>query len=96
MCGPTSNHDEITKWAVKNGAVPAEIVPRAFDSEPAILHFIFGNAKDGTPEIVPISWASFFAQFDLMGLVMVFDDSPTFQILQDERASLYRPSKGIV
>ncbi len=96
MCGPTSDHGEIFAWAHKHDAVPAEVRPRIFDSEPAILHFLFGSAKAGLPEIRPISWESFFAQFDLMGLAMVYDDSPTFQILQNETASIYRRSTGIV
>ena len=95
MFGPTSDHGEIVAWATKHHAVPAEVTPRIFDSEPAILHFLFGNAGKGLPEIKPISWESFFAQFDLMQLTMIFDDSPTFQILQDERISLYRPSTGL-
>ena len=92
----TSDHGEILAWASRHDAVPAEVIPRVFDSEPAILHFLFGKAKAGLPEIKPISWESFFAQFDLLGLVMVFDDSPTFEILQDESVSLYRPSSSIV
>lgn len=96
MRRPTSDHGEIFAWASRHDAVPAEVIPRVFDSEPAILHFLFGKAKAGLPEIKPISWESFFAQFDLLGLVMVFDDSPTFEILQDESVSLYRPSSSIV
>ena len=95
MFGPTSDHGEILAWATKHDAIPAEVIPRIFDSEPAILHFLFGNAKSGLPEIKPISWESFFIQFDLMKLAIVFDDSPTFEILQDERVSLYRPSTGM-
>ena len=95
MCGPTSDHEVIVAWAKKHEAVPAEVTPRKFDSEPAILHFLFGKAKTGLPEIVPISWESFFAQFDLMGLVMVFDDTPTFEILHDDRPSIYRPSSSV-
>ena len=87
MNGPTSEHAAIAAWASKHDAVPAEITPRVFDGEPAILHFLFGGAKTGLPEIVPITWESFFAQFDVMGLMMVFDDTPTFEILHDDRPS---------
>ncbi len=96
MFGPTSDHGEILAWALRHNAVPAEVVPRIFDSEPAILHFLFDTARKGSPEIRPISWDSFFVQFDLMHLVMVFDDSPTFEILQDETTSIYRPSSGLI
>ncbi len=91
MFGPTKDHGQILAWALKNDAVPAEIIPRIFDSEPAILHFLFGRSKAGLPEIRPITWADFFSKFDLMGLELVFDDSPTFQLLQSDKVSLYRP-----
>ena len=84
MCEPTSDHDEILAWAKRHDAVPAEIVPRIFDSEPSILHFLFGRAKAGLPEIRPIGWDEFFAKFALLELKMVFDDSPTFQLLQSQ------------
>ncbi len=90
MREPTCDHDQILAWAAKHDAVPAEVIPRKCDSEPAILHFLFGSAKGGLPEIEPISWESFFARFDLMRLAMVFDDTPTFKILQEDRLSIYR------
>ena len=92
MNGPTSDHAVIRAWAARNNAVPAEVTPLVFDSEPAILHFVFRSAKAGSPEIVPISWESFFAQFDLLGLVLVFDDSPSFEILHNDKPSITRPS----
>ena len=87
MFGPTSDHGEILAWATRNGAVPAERIPLVFDGEPAVLHFLFGKSRSGVEGIRPIQWDAFFAQFDLLGLLIVFDDSPTFQILQDEKAS---------
>ena len=95
MCEPTSDHDAIVAWASKHDAVPAEVTPRTFDSEPAILHFLFGSARAGLPEIDPISWESFFAQFDLMGLKMAFDNTPTFEIMQDHKPSIYQPSASM-
>lgn len=95
MSEPTSNHDQMIAWASRHEATPAEVIPRVFDREPAILHFLFGEARVGLPEIRPISWESFFAQFDLMELAIVFDDSPTFQIVRNEKVSIYRPSSGI-
>lgn len=70
---PTQNHKIIRQWALRHNAAPAEIMPRKFDGEPAILTFLMGNAKTGTPEIIPITWESFFAQFDLLGLAFAFD-----------------------
>ena len=95
MQAPTKDHGIIRAWATRNDAVPAEITPRKFDGEPAILHFLFGNAKAGLEEILPISWESFFAQFDLLGLMIVFDDSPTFQIVHDERTPIYGSTSSL-
>lgn len=52
---PTQNHKIIRHWATTHDAVPAEMPPLKFDGEPAVLTFLLGNAKVGTPEIRPIS-----------------------------------------
>ena len=89
---PTADHDEIEAWASRHNAHPAQKKPLIFDSEPAILHFTFGENLE-TEDIRSISWESFFAQFDLMGLTLVFDESPRFELLQLEKASLYRKTE---
>ena len=90
MRGPTCDHGEILAWAQRQGAVPAEVVPRKFDSEPSIMHFLFGRETAGTPEIHPITWEDFFARFDLLGLQIVFDESPYFELLQGPGGALHR------
>ena len=90
MCQPTADHGNIIAWALRHGGVPAEVHLLKFDGEPAVLHFLFGGLTRGTPDIKPIGWDEFFAKFDLMGLKIVFDESPNFEILQDEKASIYR------
>ena len=82
---PTCDHDEIRRWADSNDAVPAEIRPRVFDGTPALLYFLFGDAKAGTDDIKPITWEDFFARFDLLELSMAFvDDAPNFVIARVE------------
>ena len=81
---PVTDHEEIRRWAAANNAVPAEVFPHVFESEPAILRFIIGSAPAAQPELRPISWESFFAQFDLLGLAFVS------QLLQIEEKSAYR------
>ena len=90
MRGPTCDHDEIFLWAQRHSAVPAEVVPRKFDGEPSLLYFLFGRERAGTPEIRPISWEDFFARFDLMELLIVYDDSPYFELLQPHHVSFAR------
>jgi len=84
---PTRDHAEIRRWAAAHDAVPAEIVPLKFDGEPTILHFLFGDARVGTPELRPITWEDFFARFDVMELSLAFDDdSGDFHIVRVEKA----------
>ena len=91
MRGPTRDPAEIRQWAERHTAFPAEIIPHVFDSEPAVLTFVFGNAiSKGTPGIRPISWDTFFAQFTLLDLALVYDDSPTCEILHADKPSIYR------
>ncbi len=90
MRGPTTDHGEILAWATRHHAVPAEVLVLKFDGQPSILRFLFGNAHRGTPDIRPIGWDDFFARFDVLGLALVYDDSPSFQILQIEAESAYQ------
>ena len=90
MRGPTTDHGEILAWATRHHAVPAEVLVLKFDGQPSILRFLFGELPRGTPEIHPIAWDDFFARFDLLGLALVYDDSPDFQILEIEERSAYR------
>ena len=71
---PTRDHDEIRRWAETHDGVPAEVIPFKFDGQPSILHFLFGKAKAGTPELRPITWEDFFARFDLLNLSLCFDE----------------------
>ena len=79
---PTRDHDVVLDWAQKHDARPAQILPLKFDGQPAILYFIIGEV-DGAPELHPITWDSFFAQFDLFELSFAFDEySPRFSIVR--------------
>lgn len=84
---PTRNHKIIRHWALTRDATPAEISPLKFDGQPAVLTFLMGDAKGGTPEIRPISWDSFFAQFDLLELSFAFDQQSTqFDLVRVEKS----------
>ena len=87
---PVTDHKEILRWAKARNAVPVEVVPRAFDSEPAILRFVFGEAPKDQTELREISWESFFAQFDLLGLALVFEGDRQYELVQIEEKSAYR------
>ncbi len=90
MVGPTTDHEEIKRWASARGAVPVEVQPRKFDSEPAILRFLFGDPTKFSGELKPITWEQFFALFDLMGLSLVYDGDHRYELLQIEARSSFR------
>ena len=51
-----------------------------------------GENTDMGPDIYPISWKSFFAQFDLLKLSMAWDErGPQFSIVTMERQSAAYP-----
>ena len=66
-----------------------EIQQHVFDSEPARLHFVFGKAAVDEKDLKAISWEHFFAVFDLLGLALVYDETPRFEFLQVEKRSAY-------
>ena len=85
--GATSEHWRIEKWAHEHGAVPAQVRRLKFDGQPATLTFLFGSPEGTEPDIHPITWESFFAQFDLLKLTMSFEEeSPFFEILKTRRS----------
>ncbi len=88
---PTQDHTLIQQWAVRHNAAPAEINRLKHDGEPAILTFVIGNPHAAEPDIYPISWESFFAQFDLLKLSMAFDEqTSSFDIVRVKRSSASR------
>lgn len=89
MRGPTTDHNEIQDWARRHHATPAEVLIRKFDGMPSVLRFLFDEEQEGTAEICPIEWEDFFARFDLLGLALVYDDSPNFEILEIEDRAPY-------
>ena len=88
---PTREHWRIERWAHMHGALPAQLQRLKVDGEPAILTFVFGELLTHYAEIVPITWESFFAQFDLMKLSMAFDEETSrFEIVKvGERSAAY-------
>jgi hypothetical protein len=87
---PITDHDEIRRWATVTQAIPVEVNPRKFDGQPAILRFVFGEVPKGQHEMREISWDSFFAQFDLLGLALVFNEDRQYELVQIEERSAYR------
>lgn len=85
MRGPTTAHDEIRRWAEVHHAVPCEILPHVFNGEPAILRLTFGTVPKEAEELRLITWDNFFALFDVLGLVFLYEpDRPEYALLRLE------------
>ena len=95
MKGPTRDHEEIRRWAAAHNAVPVEVSPYAFDSQPAILRFVLGKLPEDTPELREITWASFFAQFDLLGLSFVYDGDSQYELVYLEKKPEVHAEGGV-
>ena len=88
MRGLTIAHDEIRRWAEMHNAIPCEVLPYIFNGEPAVLRLTFGLPSKEAKELRPITWDSFFAQFDLMGLVFLYEpDRPEYALLRLQETS---------
>jgi hypothetical protein len=89
---PTSNHEEIRRWAEANQFSPAEQLPVRVDGEPAELRLLSEPQINARQDKRLISWEEFFAKFDEQGLAFVYDqDSAGYnEILQIEQRSPYR------
>jgi hypothetical protein len=90
ISGPTTDHQEIRRWAKSKGAVPVEVLPSGIDSEPALLRLMLKEqTKDRQVRV--IGWDDFFAKFDALGLAVVYDDGSTGynEILQRDEESPY-------
>jgi hypothetical protein len=90
MRGPTTDHEEIRRWAANHHAVPVEVAIQSYDGRPARLRFTYGKPSAAQNDLRPISWDSFFAVFDLLGLALVYNDTPRYELLQIEHKSTRR------
>lgn len=87
MFGPTLDHEEIKRWASRHSALPAQAKRHSYNAMSSLLRFEFGNAETACMhESEPISWTAFFSQFERLGLVMFYDETPTAIFLQDSFA----------
>lgn len=80
----TNDEQEIRAWARRTSAYPVEHAPFKPDTEPAQLGFVFGAMPVPQESLRPIEWATFFAMFHLMGLVLAYGDDKGYELLKVE------------
>lgn len=93
VSGPTTNHEEIRRWAQLHGASPAVLLPVIVDHIPAVLCFVVAQQADDHLPTLVITWVDFFIKFDALGLSLVYDsDRPGYnEILQIETKDPFVP-----
>ena len=67
----TTNHDEIRRWAEKNGGRPARVRDTGGAKDSGVLRLDFGEPDDRLEEI---TWEVFFATFDKSGLALLYQE----------------------
>lgn len=93
IIGPTTNHDEIRRWADSRKAVPTEVLPDHLDHEPTLLRILLPQLAADLQNVRVLPWDEFFIKFDLLGLTFVYDDATSGynELLQiDDRDPHYR------
>jgi hypothetical protein len=76
----TTDHDEIRRWAEKQGGQPARVKGTGRGNDPGILRIDFpGFSGEGTLE--PIDWETFFRWFDENELALIYRPSDRFNKL---------------
>ncbi|WP_419804805.1 hypothetical protein [Terriglobus sp.] len=89
---PTSDHEEIRRWAKLHSAHPAERLPSRVDGEEPVLALIFHRGSSIPDNVIPITWEEFFERFDRLGLSFLGTDDMD-QVSREYRF-LYDPAEG--
>ena len=76
MSRPTKDHEEIRRWAEKHGVVPVEDLPHVVDHVPSLIRLLHARQVHPHGDQRLISWEDFFAKFDALGLMCVYDQEP--------------------
>jgi len=75
---PTTDHDEIRRWAESNGGRPACVKGTGKGKDPGVLRLDF-DEKDEALE--PISWEKWFEWFDKNELALLRSEDSRFNKL---------------
>ena len=75
---PTTDHDEIRRWAEDNGGRPACVKGAGRDGDPGILRLDFDEKEES---LEPISWDQWFEWFDRNDLALLRSEDSRFSKL---------------
>jgi hypothetical protein len=77
---PTTDHEEIRRWAERHGGHPAHVRDTGGRNDPGVLRIDFPGFS-GEDRLEPISWEQFFQAFDENGLALLYRDEDRFNKL---------------
>lgn len=75
---PITDHDQIRRWAERNGGRPACVKGTGKDGDPGMLRLDFDEQDEGLDEI---SWDTWFEWFDRNGLALLRSEDSRFNKL---------------
>jgi hypothetical protein len=75
---PTTDHDEIRRWADETGARPACVKGTGQDGDPGVLRLDFDRQDEG---LEPISWETWLDWFDRNHLALLREEDGRFSKL---------------
>ncbi len=82
MSHPTTDHDEIRKWAERKGGKPAAVGSTHIEDDVGLIRIMFPkNRHSEHDDLVEISGEEFFEQFEESGLALVYDENSMFNKL---------------
>lgn len=67
----TTNHDEIRRWAEKNGGRPSRVRDTGGKNDAGLLRLDFGERDESLEEV---SWDEFFKTFDRNRLALLYQE----------------------
>jgi hypothetical protein len=75
-----TDHDEIRRWAEKNGGTPARVKGTGDEEDPGLLRIDFPGYS-GEQTLEEISWEEFFEKFEEKELALLVREGDRFNKL---------------
>lgn len=77
---PTTDHEEILRWAEQHGGTPACVIGVGKDGDVGLIRIDFPGYS-GEESLAPISWEDWFAKFEERKLALVYREQDQFNKL---------------
>lgn len=79
MATTTTEHEEIRRWAERNGGKPAAVKRTHQGGDVGIIRIMFPDAPQSEHgDLVEIGWDEFFQEFEDRNLALLYDEDGLF------------------